>query len=128
MTMTEKMEALVVAKEALVAANIQQELCNEALEEIRESLPYGLKGILEDFDHFCNNESLIIEEDFENVRDPDEIRKYIVEAVGYARNASEDSCYLKEAETVCNAYLDVRNGWVLEIRMERTNAICRELF
>ena len=55
--------------------------------------------------HFCNNEILIIEEDFENVRDPDEIRKYIVEAVGYARNASEDSCYLKEAETVCNAYL-----------------------
>ena len=115
MTVTEKMAALVVAKEALVAANIQQELCNEAVEDLRESLPYSLKGILEDFNNFCNNSTFILEEDFENIKDPDEMEKYIVEAVGYARDASEDGCYLKEAEAICNAYLKVRDDWMYEI-------------
>ena len=119
MTVTEKMAALVVAKEALVAANIQQELCDDAVEDLRESLPYGLKGILEDFNNFCNNSEFIIQEDFKDIKNPwvsvDEIEKYIVAAVKYARDEHDGSSYLKEAEAMCNAYLEVRDDWMYEI-------------
>ena len=115
MTITEQMAALVVAKEALVAANIQQELCDDAVEALRESLPYGLKGILEDFNNFCNNSEFIIQEDFKDIKNPDEIKKYIVEAVKYARDAHDGSSYLEESEAMSNAYLEVLNNWMYEI-------------
>jgi len=128
MTISETITALKVAENALKEAEYHVKSCEQTVSEIASSVPNFFKDILDDFDHFCNNESLIIEEDFENVRDPDEVKEDIQRAVFMAGERDQSGSFVQESIARCNAYLQVRQTWMLEIHMERTDEICRELF
>ena len=120
MTIAQTITDLRIAKKALKSANAQAELCHEALKDVLVQVPYNMEDIRSDFNNFCNNSQQVIDEDFEDIRDPNEVMEDIEEAVNSAGNLKDlrydsEGEYLQEAVKRCNAYLAVRDRWMVEI-------------
>ena len=120
MTIAQTITDLRIAKKDLKSAKAQAELCHEALKDVLVQVPYTMDDIISDFHNFCNNSQQVIDEDFEDIRDPSEVREDIEEAVNSAGNLKDlrydsENEYLQEAVKRCNAYLAVRDRWMLEV-------------
>ena len=120
MTIAQTISDLRIAKKDLKSANAQAELCHEALKDVLVQVPYTMEDIRSDFNNFCNNSQQVIDEDFEDIRDPNEVMEDIEEAVNSAGNLKDlrldsEHEYLQEAVKRCNAYLAVRDRWMVEI-------------
>ena len=116
MTIARTMSNLREAKKALKVAQSKIDLLDEQVDNILESVPHTLKDILADFDNFCNNSQYVIDEDFEDIRDPSEVREDIVNAFKEADlrfNQDVDDTF--SAMMKCKAYLAVRDRWMVEI-------------
>jgi len=120
MNIAETITHLRTAKKALKEATERVNMCHRTINGILSKVPHDLDHISNDFHAFCNNSLHVINEDFEDIRDPDEVMEDIEEAVNLAGNEkrldfdSQDE-FNQEALARCNAYLAVRDRWVLEV-------------
>ena len=127
MNIAETITHLRAAKKALKEATEQVNMCHRTINGLLDKMPHCIDHIYDDFYKFCDNShsfSLftisIISDDFEDIRDPDEVMEDIEEAVNLAGNEkrldfdSQDE-FNQESLARCNAYLAVRDRWMIEV-------------
>ena len=120
MTISETLTHLRTAKKALKEAEERVNMCNRTINSLLNDIPHHDEQIENDFHNFCNNSLSVINEDFEDIRDPNEVWEDIEEAldlVGDTKSLDYDSQdeFNQESLARCNAYLAVRDRWLAEI-------------
>jgi len=123
MTISETMTLVRTAKKALKEAEEREDICRKTVKRLLSEIPHEWEDIANDFNNFCNNSLSVINEDFEDIRDPNEVLEDIEEAVDIVINneMAKSTEYLEQNElnlialARCNAYLSVRDRWLAEI-------------
>ena len=120
MAISETMTLLRTAKKGLKEATERVEMCDRTVNRLLNDIPHHDEDIERDFRNFCNNSLSVINEDFEDIRDPNEVWEDIKEAldlVGDTKHLDFDSQdeVNREGLARCNAYLAVRDRWLAEI-------------
>ena len=120
MNIAETITHLRAAKKALKEATERVNMCHRTINGLLDKMPHNIDDMYDDFYKFCDNSISIISDDFEDIRDPDEVMEDIEEAVNLAGNEkrldfdSQDE-FNQESLARCNAYLAVRDRWMIEV-------------
>ena len=120
MNIAETITHLRAAKKALKEATERVNMCHRTINGLLDKMPHDIDDMYDDFYKFCDNSISIISDDFEDIRDPDEVMEDIEEAVNLAGNEkrldfdSQDE-FNQESLARCNAYLAVRDRWMIEV-------------
>ena len=73
MAISETMTLVRTAKKALKEAEKREDMCRKTVKRLLSEIPHEWEDIADDFNNFCNNSLSVINEDFEDIRDPNEV-------------------------------------------------------